>query len=43
MTWSSCCCGKRRRGREKEEVALERCWCMIVKASDRKCVVRLGK
>ena len=41
MTSRSCWFGMRRRGREKEEVALEWCECVCVRTSDSKWIAHL--
>ena len=42
-TSHSCSYAIGRRGREEEEVALGRCWCMSMNRSDRTVLARLGK
>ena len=43
LRWGECWFGMRRRGREEEEVALGRCWCMSMNGSERRRLARLGE
>ena len=42
LRWSEDWFGIRRRGREKEEVALEWCWYRSVNGSERRRLARMG-
>ena len=41
LEWSECWFEMRRRGREKEKVALEECWCVSMNTTFRTVLARL--
>ena len=42
LEWSECWFEMRRRGREQEEVALGRCWCVSMNTTFRTLLARVG-